>query len=120
MSEDENLVSVLLKNATDSDFSASGLNANDGAFHHLAVVYDGASVMVFIDGSAVSSGPFTGKIKRVYYPMVIGSCLCGSCNFDGYMDSISFAKVAFSPADVSSLASNVGLCMPSAMPSPLP
>ena len=28
MSEDENLVSVLLKNATDSDFSASGLNVS--------------------------------------------------------------------------------------------
>ncbi|KAI0233461.1 hypothetical protein LSAT2_016297 [Lamellibrachia satsuma] len=116
MSEDENLVSVLLQNATDSDFSASGLNANDGAFHHLAVVYDGASIMVYIDGTSVAAGSFAGKIKRVYYPMVIGSCLCGSCNFDGYMDSISFAKVAFSPADVNSLANNVGLCMPVPIP----
>ncbi|KAK2180676.1 hypothetical protein NP493_432g02019 [Ridgeia piscesae] len=112
MSEDENVVSVQLKNATDFDFTAAGLAADDDVFHHLAVVYDGSSVMVFIDGTNVAAGVFSGKIKRVYYPMVIGSCMCGSCNFDGYMDSISFAKVAFSPADVASLANNTGLCMP--------
>ncbi|KAK2175525.1 hypothetical protein NP493_721g02007 [Ridgeia piscesae] len=116
MSEDENLVSVLMKNAANVDFTATGLTAPDGDFHHLAVVYDGASIMVYIDGTSVSSGAFSGKIKKVYFPMIIGGCLCGTCYFNGYMDTISFAKTAFSPADVSNLSSNQGLCMPAAAP----
>lgn len=41
-------------------------------WHHVAGIYDGNEIMIWLDGKKIASGPANGPIKRTYYEITIG------------------------------------------------
>jgi beta-galactosidase len=41
-------------------------------WHHVAGIYDGSEIMIWLDGKKIASGPATGPVKRTYYEITIG------------------------------------------------
>ena len=42
------------------------------SFDHVAGIYDGNEIMIWLDGKKIASGPASGPIKRTYYEITIG------------------------------------------------
>jgi len=41
-------------------------------WHHVAGIYNGKEMMIYLDGEKIASGPASGNIKRTYYEITIG------------------------------------------------
>jgi hypothetical protein len=86
----------------------SGPVLNAGQWTHLAGVYDGKELRLYVDGKPVASTPASGSRTRNEFPLYIGADPDGegkpSRAFPGWVDEIRLSKAAvyqeaFTPAD---------------------
>jgi hypothetical protein len=98
-------------------FSASGVsnsnggdlygsrNVNDGQWHHVAAVYDGTSMFLYVDGTLDVSQPATGSIAQNSYPVCIGVNAQGPYGypmyfFNGLIDEASIYNRALTASEI--------------------
>ncbi len=99
---------------------------NDGLFHHVAVTYDGANQVLYIDGTVAGSGPLLQRAYAPFYVYQLGTgftggwqaCPGGWFPFTGVIDEVSLWGRALAPSEVVALynADTAGKCVPMARP----
>jgi hypothetical protein len=102
---------------------------NDGLFHHVAVVYDGTTEIVYLDGTLMGSAAHTqtayGGSGTYQYQLGTGTTVgawpgipAGWRNFNGLIDEPSVYDRALGPAEVLALysARGYGKCPPDQFP----
>jgi hypothetical protein len=95
---------------------------NDGQWHHVAGVYDGTNMFLYVDGTLDGSMPATGLIPQNSYPLSIGANTqayvpgCG-CNepgyfFNGLIDEVSIYNRALTASEIQAIyaAGSGGKC----------
>jgi hypothetical protein len=94
---------------------------NDGRFHHVAVTFNGTTEVLYLDGAAVASTPFTqlGYAANYQYQLGTGYAggwpatdLFGWYYFDGIIDEASIYSRALTAGEVATLfnAGSSGKC----------
>lgn len=92
-------------------FGANGLGADlagtsiidDGQWHHLAAVYDGAARYLYVDGSLEAYAPSTGNVAINAYNVLIGENeQAFNRFFNGSIDEAAIYNRALSPDEVQS------------------
>ena len=66
--------------------------------HHLAGVYDGQEIRLYVDGACVARRSAAGKIQNSAAPVVIGRIENGLGEFRGTIEQVRLANVARSEA----------------------
>lgn len=92
--------------ASGGEYQANGGTAViDGQWHHLAGVYDGHSVRLYVDGYLDASSP-AGPVKTTGDPVYIGSRVNNTHNRNwiGHIDEVRIYNVALSEANILYLA----------------
>jgi len=86
-----------------NDFSVSGLSVNpkDGAWHHIAVTWDGYNQMMYLDGIVVAATNRTG-LNVGTTGFIVGKTL-NDVAFKGWMDDLLVASRAFSQSEILSV-----------------
>ncbi len=86
-----------------NDWIVSGLSTNpkDGAWHHLAVTWNGAIQTMYVDGSPVGTSPRTG-LNAQAMNFIVGKTT-GDTFFKGWLDNVLVADRALTPAEIRSL-----------------
>jgi len=76
-----------------------------GDWHHLALVYDGDSALLYLDGSFLGEDntPEVGGISNVQNNLTIGSKSTGTNFFPGYLDDAVLYNRALSVSEISEL-----------------
>ena len=75
-------------------------------WHHVAGIYDGKEIAIYLDGEKIASGPASGKINRTYYAITIGkNHQRDHENQPGYIsnaifDETSIYNIALNPAEL--------------------
>ena len=79
-----------------------------GEWQHVAWIYNGSTVELFINGSSVGSAAAAGMIDSMNKPFGIGKSIQGSFNFvfGGRMDEISVWSKALTSADLTDMMAN--------------
>jgi concanavalin A-like lectin/glucanase superfamily protein/peptide-N-glycosidase F-like protein/type IX secretion system substrate protein len=74
-------------------------------WQHLAWVYDGSSVTMYINGVSVGSTPASGTITSTNKPFTFGKCLLGGFNFvaGGRQDEVTLWSKALTPTEIQSM-----------------
>ena len=97
-------------------------NVNDGQWHHVAAVYDGTNMFLYVDGTLDVSQPATGLIAQDTDPMCIGadskayvpSCGCAELGyfFNGLVDEASIYNLALTASEIQAIyaAGSGGKC----------
>ncbi len=76
-----------------------------GGWHHLAAVWDGSLLTLYLDGAAVGSVPAAGALPDgSSMPVVIGGDPAGSRTLEGLVDQVRIGSGAWSPSRVSFVA----------------
>ncbi len=75
-----------------------------GAWYHLAGVYDGSSISVYVNGVLAGTTPFSGSIARTDQPLLVGRNGIGGDVFKGSMDELKVYSRALSASEVLALA----------------
>jgi O-glycosyl hydrolase len=98
----------------------SGGTVNNGAFHHLAAIYDGANETVYLDGTAIGAEPLAYSSYTANFNCQLGLGYTqgwpagngGWFAFNGIIDEPSLYNVALTPAQVQSIygAGSGGKC----------
>jgi hypothetical protein len=117
------------------NFAASGASpewvtgsrdVHDGQWHHVAGVYDGTNMSLYVDGTLDVSQPATGLISQNSSPLCIGanaqayvpSCGCNQPGyfFDGLIDEVSIYNRALTALEIQAIyaAGSAGKCGPPA------
>ena len=88
-------------------------DVNDGQWHHVAAVYDGANMFLYVDGTLDGSHAATGLIAQTSDPLCIGansqafvpSCGCNQLGyfFNGLIDEVSLYKRALSASEIKAI-----------------
>ena len=73
-----------------------------GAWTHLAVTYDAATLRLYLDGVEVSSLPATGDLLASVNPLQIGGNSLYGQHFHGTIDEVRIYNIALSAAELSS------------------
>lgn len=81
---------------------------NDGYWHHVAAVYDGAGLWLYIDGQVVNSAAASGALATNSYQLRIGRWETTNAwaFFAGALDSPMIVSRALSPSEIASLYSD--------------
>ncbi|MFH1724060.1 MAG: LamG-like jellyroll fold domain-containing protein [Elusimicrobiota bacterium] len=88
------------------DGASFALNSPPGsvqrdAWQHVAAVYDGAKLRIYIDGAEAASRDAYGRLRHNDYPLSIGRWYSGDPNpFIGLIDEAAVYDRALSPAEV--------------------
>jgi uncharacterized repeat protein (TIGR01451 family) len=84
-------------------------------FTHVAVTYDGANVVLYINGAAVSTTPATGAIPVNALPLRIGAAQNGTFAMAGVIDEVEIFNDDLSAAQILAIftADAGGKCKPS-------
>jgi beta-galactosidase len=75
-------------------------------WHHVAGIYDGKQIAIYLDGKKIASAPANGNIRRTYYAITIGkNHQRDHESRPGYIsnavfDEVSIYDVALNPADL--------------------
>jgi hypothetical protein len=88
-------------------------NVNDGQWHHVAAVYDGAQVLLYVDGTLDASNPATGTISPNSQPVCLGQNSESTFMlFNGLEDEVSIYNRALTPSEIQSIynAGSGGKC----------
>jgi hypothetical protein len=84
--------------ATDAGFHSvsAPVNYADGSYHHVAAVYDGASVSIYFDGQLADVKPHSGTPRLDSHMLTVGyaSQYWSSYRFNGQLDEVRVADVA--------------------------
>src|SRR5437764_853281 len=96
------------------------VGTNNGAFHHAAVTYDGTTEVLYLDGVAVHSVPFTqqGYTANYHYQLGTGYTAgwAGTTGlwspFKGVVDEASLYGRALTPGEIAAIfnAGSAGKC----------
>ncbi len=92
-------------------FSATGVsprgdlygsrNVNDGQWHHVAGIYDGTNMFLYVDGTLDVSQPATGSISQNNYPVCIGgNAQMTEYLFNGLIDEASIYSRALTASEI--------------------
>ena len=114
-----------------SDPNSSGAVFPAGEWHHIAGVYDGAKVQLYLDGQALGNpAPVTGQISPMLANSFVaigssdGRTVCssvciGTRYFKGLIDEVDFFNRALSASEVTAIynAGAFGKCVPRIPPS---
>ena len=77
---------------------AEGPMLQEGVWHHIAGVYDGGAVRLYVDGSLVAATPATGERKTNDLPFVIGGDVnsegLGARLMKGMLDEVRVSSIA--------------------------
>ncbi len=104
------------------DFAANGLstdlqgtrNVNDGQWHHVAAVYDGTNIYLYVDGTLDTSTPATGLIIQNSFPVCLGENPDAPLPyyFNGAEDEVALYNRALSSQEIQSIyqAGSAGKC----------
>jgi hypothetical protein len=90
-----------------------GRNVYDGQWHHVAGVYDGTNMFLYVDGTLDVSQPATGSISQNSSPMCIGQTAQSTGYFfDGLIDEASIYNRALTASEIQTLyaAGSGGKC----------
>ena len=87
-------------------------NVNDGAFHHLALTYDGTNASVYCDGVLMDERAFA--INTASGTANIGARIFPTEFFDGAVGDVRIYNRALSSAEIQAiyLAGTNGMCLP--------
>ena len=77
-------------------------------WQHLAWVYDGSSVIMYIDGNPIGSTAASGTITATDKPYTFGKCLLGGFNFvaGGRQDEVTLWSKALSQSEIQDMMAN--------------
>ena len=99
-------------------------NVNDGQWHHVAAVYDGTNIFLYVDGTLDVSQPATGTIAQNNSPACIGAnaqafvlscgCIEPGYFFNGLIDEVSIYNRALTVSEIQTIyaAGGGGKCPP--------
>ena len=95
---------------------STAANLTPGAFHHVAVTADGATLKFYVDGQAVGEAVQTAPLVPNGLPLQIGSALPYDNRFDGVIDELAIYNRALAAGEIQSvyLADTAGKCVPAA------
>ena len=98
-------------------------NVKDGQWHHVAGVYDGTNIYLYVDGTLDASTPASGNIVQNSYPMTIGCNGQGVYGYPGYfyngsIDEVSLYHRALSASEIQTIyaTGSGGKCPPPPVP----
>lgn len=78
--------------------TSSGAVLRAGQWHHVAGVFDGREVRVYVDGKLIASKQAKGKRRTNKLPLIIGADVssrgAGTSHFTGRIDEVRLSKVA--------------------------
>jgi hypothetical protein len=78
-------------------------NVHDGAYHHVAMTYDGTTISLYIDGILDQADAATGVLLNNDLPVVIGAKdNSGSSRFNGIMDDVRIYNRSLTLTEVQS------------------
>ena len=90
------------------DVAGSGTPFADGAWHHVAVTYNGFTLRVYVDAALNSAGGFplntTGRTLRIGETAVTH----GSEPFNGAIDDVRIYSVVLTAAEIRTIAAHRG------------
>ena len=88
---------------TDGVNASTVINANE--WHHLAAVYNGSAMQLYIDGKLEGTQPWTGGIAKNDADVLIGENIeQPNRSFDGLIDDVRIYNYALSEHQVKALA----------------
>ncbi len=84
-------------------------DVNDGRWHQVVGVYDGAELRLYVDGALDVSAPATGKIATNNFPVMIGeNAQLPGREWNGLIDDVRIYSYALSEDDVVELYNSSG------------
>ena len=92
---------------------AGSRSVDDGQWHHVAGVYDGTNLLLYVDGALDTSKSASGPIPQNNYPVCIGENAEKTGRiWNGLIDEVSIYNRALTPAEIQSIydASITGKC----------
>ena len=93
----------LFNESTSRHNFSSSTGTNDIFWHHYALTYNGANIILYIDGEEAFRTQMTGDVTTNTRELIIGRGLSGNC-FDGLIDEFKIYTRALSPQEISELA----------------
>lgn len=99
---------MLDSSGTITTAQASGFN--DGSFHHLACVFDGSTLSVYVDGGLEDSAAVNGTLVTSTADLGLGTVSGLGTTFDGAIDNVRLRQTALSAAEVAALATETEPC----------
>ncbi len=75
----------------------------NGQSVHLAGVYDGTAVRIYVNGSEDGSTPFSGSLTRTNQPLLLGRNGIGGDIFKGLIDDLRIYNRPLSSGEIQSL-----------------
>ena len=85
-------------------YISGNINVDDGAWHHVAGVYDGSRIYLYIDGVEDASEPATGSIDLNNYKVFIGeNGQATGRTWNGYIDDVRVYHRALTAPDILSI-----------------
>ncbi len=79
-------------------------NVNDGQWHHIAGIYDGSKMYLYIDGTVDTSQPASGRINTNDEPVFIGENSENTGRYwDGLIDDVRIYNYALSKDEITAL-----------------
>ncbi len=85
-----------------SGIQPSGRRIADGLWHHIAVSYDGAELIYYIDGEAVKRCACSGSAEAAYLPLWIGG-MGGLYSLDGSISQAAIYRGAKLPCELTDM-----------------
>lgn len=71
-----------------------------GTWYHIAMVYEGATLKLYIDGVEAASTAATGSLQDTTAPLVLGGMAEGRAFFSGKLDEVQLYHRGLSPQEV--------------------
>ena len=107
-----NKIRMYINSGSTAYTAASASTYNDGNWHMVTGVYDGAHVKLYIDGGAtetVTGSAYTGAISTAAHEVCIYAyCGQGTAAYDGSVDDIRIYNRALSSGDITQLYAYTG------------
>jgi hypothetical protein len=97
----------------DNEDLSSMQNVDDGQWHHVAAVYDGATKYIYVDGNLDNWCPATGTIDQNSYPVCIGENAEQTGRlWNGLIDEVSIYNRALTASEIRTIyeAGSEGKC----------
>ena len=87
------------------DYLNGRTTVSSGQWHHVACVYDGSKMSIYVDGKLDVSKPRSGPIATNNFPVCIGENieLTGHC-WNGLIDDVRVYNYALSENEIAALA----------------
>ncbi|MHC4434906.1 MAG: LamG-like jellyroll fold domain-containing protein, partial [Planctomycetota bacterium] len=79
------------------------LNRNDGQWHHVAGVYDGWSISIYVDGKCSKSTAATGTMTARTWPVLIGANPSAGHEWEGLIDDVRIYSYALGGDEIREL-----------------